>query len=479
MTAWTIDDSGKPASSQAPDSSAVPLKWAHDAETGEPRYIHDPEIVNRTCSCTCPACHLALTPVMPGQPLRVRPTAHFRHPAGSQKDDCSLVAARLAATRHLLELGFIELPKRAMSRTAKGFSGEGYEVWVEAPAERVAVVGTALRDHATAVLTLDDGRQLLVDLTGSREAGGDVSGQAVVTISLSDPEIASLGPDEIRARLRILPDIGWCSHWNDETLATQGDAAATVAARSAFDAWSDADKADFRLLLPPDIDRPTAQSLRRETLLHREVKAIIERAKSIATPSLELHVVRYPPDELAGDWEDNTVRKTWLTAPRDLEIDEVRLERRLGRIVPDVIANLGGRQIYTEGGTLTKIDDVFDEYAEDTFSLAWPLTLLVEVTVTHHIDGEKLQRIRELDLPTLEIDLSTLGGRVTLDGLRALVVNHTVGKRWVHHPNLRTKRRQLLAGSSERISASMSGQLTFRLEVEHCLTNSCSETSRA
>lgn len=132
-TSWRIDGSGTPRSATAPDPSAVPVKWAHDAQTGEPRYIHDPEIVRRTWSCTCPACDLPLTPVVPGQPLRVRPTAHFRHPAGSQKVECSLVAARLAATRHLLELRVIVLPRRRMSRTARGFSGEGYEVWVEEP----------------------------------------------------------------------------------------------------------------------------------------------------------------------------------------------------------------------------------------------------------------------------------------------------------------------------------------------------------
>ncbi|MFN0186751.1 MAG: hypothetical protein ACKVQR_23305 [Aquabacterium sp.] len=242
--------------------------------------------------------------------------------------------------------------------------------------------------------------------------------QAVVTMSLSDPEIASLGPDGIRARLRILPDIGWCAHWNDAGLAARGDAAAVSAARSALDAWDEADEADFRSHLPPGVDEATAQGLRRETQLHREVKAILERAATIATPTLE-------------------------------EIDEVRLERRLGRIVPDVIAVLGGGQIYTQGGTLTTVDDDFDEDAEDTFSLVWPLTLLIEVTVTHHIDDEKLQRIRELDVPTLEIDLGTPGGRLTLNGLRELIVKQAVGKRWVHHPNLRAKRRQLEAEIDE------------------------------
>ena len=129
MTTWKIDTGTARLSGQAPNASAVPLKWAHDTLTGEPRYIHDSDIVVRACSCTCPACHRALTPVMPGQTQRTRPTAHFRHPAGSQKDDCSLVAARLAATRHLLELGFITLPRRQMSRSATGFSGEGYGVF--------------------------------------------------------------------------------------------------------------------------------------------------------------------------------------------------------------------------------------------------------------------------------------------------------------------------------------------------------------
>ena len=67
------------------------------------------------------------------------------------------------------------------------------------------------------------------------------------------------------------------------------------------------------------------------------------------------------------------------------------------------------------------------------------------MTVTHGIDAEKLRRIRELDLPTLEINIGSLGGQVTLDGLRTLVVDRTIGKRWVHHPVWRVKRKILEA----------------------------------
>jgi len=383
--------------------------------------------------------------VLAGQPMRVRPTAHFRHPAGAQRDDCVLVAARVAAVRHLAERGYIDLPRRRITASARGFSGEDYEVWVEEPAERVRVSLAHMRDNAMAVLTLDDGRELIVDLTGTRVSTDDGHGSAVVTMALSDPALAMLDAASIRARLRILPDLRWCSHWKDHALAEQGRIAAEQAAINAMDAWTAEDEAEFRGALPSGTAPALAQTFRRETLLHREAKAAIKQAGAIDTPGLELIVTRHRPEELAGDWDDQTIRKVWMTGRRRLVLHEVCLERRLGSIVPDVIATLGGRQGYVHGGTRTTVGEVFDEDAEDDYSPAWPATLLVEVKVTHGVDREKLQRIRQLDTPTLEIDLSTMGGRLTREQFRDLVVDQIVGKRWVHHPALAGRRRALEA----------------------------------
>jgi len=44
MPAWKIDLRDTDRLRRTRQTSAVPLKWAHDAKTGEPRYIHDPEI---------------------------------------------------------------------------------------------------------------------------------------------------------------------------------------------------------------------------------------------------------------------------------------------------------------------------------------------------------------------------------------------------------------------------------------------------
>lgn len=411
----------------------MPLKWAHDARTGEPRYIHDSEVVDKRCSCICPACQLTLIPVMAGQPLRVSPTAHFRHPSGAQKDSCTLIAARLAATHLLSETGFIDLPRRTISRTATGFSGQGYEIWVEEPAERREIMNARLYDYATAELTLDNGRKLLVDLTGRREPGGGSDGEAVVTISLSAPELAMLSPEEIRLRLRILPEIRWCAHWNDRMLAAKGDAEASLAACNALDDWSAEEEASFRFLLTPDIDETAARNLRRETLLHREAKAILESEQRIAIPGLEVSVTRDPPDEFIGEWETDTLRMTWFADPKKLKLRDVQLEQRIGRIVPDVIAKLA-TDVFAGGITDIWVNNEFEEEIEDTFRFPRSSTLLVEITVTHGIDEEKRQRIRELNLAALEIDLQQLGGRITRENLRDLLVEQTLGKRWIHHP---------------------------------------------
>jgi hypothetical protein len=303
-----------------------------------------------------------------------------------------------------------------------------------------------LHDRATALLTLDDGREFLVDLTGQRDAGSDDQGRAIVTLFLSDPGIAMMSPDDIRARLRLPPDIRWCAHWDDQALQAAASAQAQRAAREAMDGWDAADEAQFHQHLPPDLEPSVAQQWRRETLLHSEVKAILEQASQIATPSLEVKVIRYAPDEFSNEWEANTLRVQWWTASTTLSVETTQLEQHQGNIVPDVICTLREPRPFIFGGTEIWLDDDFEELIEDIHSSQrWPQTLLIEVTVTHGIDQEKLRRIQALDMPTLEIDIGSLGGRVTRDGLRHLVVNETIGKRWVHHPALRLRHQILEA----------------------------------
>lgn len=444
MTSWEIKAvAPDPTERGSVDLSRLPMKWAHDAVSGKPLYIHDNQVVEGTCQSLCPACKQILIPVLAGQPLRTDPTPHFRHPPGTHKDACTIVAARLAATEHLLRNGYIDLPRRTMSRSAIGFSGEHYEVWVDIPEERRKLKAAGLIDRTMAELTLDDGRILLVDLTGQTTAT-PFKNSAMVTIALSDPTLATLSVEEIRSRLRILPNIQWCTHWQDTELAARGDAEAHQKAQEFLDQWSPQEEAEFRALLPSDTDDQMARRLRRETILHREAKNILERKRRIKVPSLELTVWREPPEEFAGDWDSNRLRAFWCTVPIYFDLKEVRLEQRLGGIVPDVIASFDKPGPTMRGMIATWIDDEFEEENEEPYSFSLSKDLLIEVTVTHGIDSAKLSKIQTLNLPTLEIDLSQFGGQIAFEDFEDLIINQTVGKRWVHHPMTQLKRARLV-----------------------------------
>lgn len=422
----------------------VPLKWASDATTRAPRYIHDPDIVSQAASAICPGCGSKLWTVLAGEPQRVRPTAHFRHVAGSPRTACVVVAARLAASHHLASLGYIDLPRRRVTAVSKGFSGEGYEGWVEEPELRVRVSDVRMVDLAAAELTLDDGTTILVDLTGERVEGEE--GRAVITINLSDPALAEMDVDELRARLRLLPPVRWCSHWRDRQMASEARTMAADTARQALDAWTDEDEEQFQAGLPPDTDPDATATMRRETLLHRTVKSILQDAKRIRAPGLHASVRRDAPDGYGGGRDDHRVELLWWSAPAELRFEAAELESRLGRIVPDVVGRLTEPRPRILGGIATRVqrgDDEEEDEQDDEFPAHWSETVLIEVAVTHKVDEEKLRKVQHLDLPTLEIDLGAMGGRLTLDGLRKLVVDGLAGKRWLHHPVLRTCRAAL------------------------------------
>lgn len=87
--------------------------------------------------------------------------------------------------------------------------------------------------------------------------------------------------------------------------------------------------------------------------------------------------------------------------PRRLVFDDVQLERREGSVVPDGIAVLG-------------------DY-----------TLRVAIRLTHRITDEKLERLRELGQPAIELDLSRVDRKCLRADLERLIVEDPACKRWL------------------------------------------------
>lgn len=382
------------------------MAWAQHRDTGELRYILELGEGERgaKCNCVCISCRQPLTAVNAAKDeCQKRP--HFRHPEGSQKDSCMVLAARAAIMEALKLEDALLLPRRRRSSRVEGLSGHYHEAWVESPPEQVRISKIDFHDRLKALLTLDDGRELIVHLVGSALPVDDGGVVPSIDIILDDPAIAAMSVDEIRRRLvPLLEGACWRSHWHDVRLAEQAEAAARDKAIEELD-WDEFD----------DLPEDTPAELRRETLLHRVVKAILKQHKRIRLPELLVRADRLVDDGMIG-------RETVIPATL-VHLSTVALERRLGRIVPDVIAK--------------KLD------GEE---------LLVEVTVTNRITDERLERIRGEGCAAIEIDISRMGGRVTRAELEKLVIEEVAGKRWLHYPKLDAVQQALQREIDEEIA---------------------------
>lgn len=379
------------------------MAWAVDSETRKPIYIFELDASHRgaKCECLCVSCNMPLTAVNVAKSEYIQ-RPHFKHPKGAQRDSCLVLAARFAIAQQLLEQGYVELPQRKVSSRFVGLSGKEYEAWEVKRPERVRVVDTQFDDKAKAILTLDDGRQVVVTLIGGVAESANDDASIVASISIdtgNDLSIAGMSPEELRAKMTLLwAGACWNSHWDDSELLEKAQSEANAQARNCLDWLDDYDSSK-------GVEHLTKEQ-RRETLLHLEVKKILEKEKRIHLPELIARAKKEVPSS------QEYVRET--TWPAELvALHDVRLEKRLDRVIPDVIAQ------------------VIDSENEGKY---YPLA--IEVTVTNTIDDERMQRIRLTNLATLEIDLSRLGGLVTREELNELVVEELVAKRWLHHPKI-------------------------------------------
>ncbi|MGF6873030.1 hypothetical protein [Paraburkholderia sp. MM5477-R1] len=253
-------------------------------------------------------------------------------------------------------------------------------------------------------VTLEDGREFRAILVGSHSGAADDMPHAVIEVLVDDPALAAMSPEELRERTRLLVSKArWCGHWQDRELNEIASEAAREQAVFALDLTGEA----------VGLDGATPEQAR-ETLLHRKAKEILEREKRLVVPEMML---TERVQRLTGNSTINrTIRRSQM-----LNLECVALEQRTGRIIPDVTA------------TTVPAPD-------------WPSeTLLVEVTVSNEIDVARRLRIWEEGIPTLEIDLSRLGGTVTEAELTRLVVDELVCKRWVYHPAIEAERTKIKA----------------------------------
>lgn len=141
-----------------------------------------------------------------------------------------------------------------------------------------------------------------------------------------------------------------------------------------------------------------------QTALHMLAKEIIEQDQLFAFPGYSVSL------EDVG-WDDNY--RVMYNMPRSLEYRKaytakctsVTLEKKVSSFVPDIVVDIHGR------------------------------TCLIEIAVTHFVDEAKQEKIGEVGLPVIEVDLSSfIGQQITRAIIREALVSQTENKKWLYNP---------------------------------------------
>ena len=382
------------------------MAWAVTAAGRRATYIGElpRERSGLACDCVCPACGGRLQAVNAGQPLThfetrntLRP--HFRHDTGQQSQRCLIRVAQIAALQLLMTQDLIDLPAPTARLSAKGVSGHLYEAEAKGEPLRCSVVSRRWVDEQEATVTLANGRTVVIRLFGRPARDSDNAAHAVISIRIDDPEVSTWSPKQILENAQLTGAwLCWERHWQDKELQQQALSLAEKQARQYLDH------------LPAGAELPDGQNQlqRSETVLHWAIKGMLETASALQVPACKEQVTRLMPDgDLVSKWAG-------LNAMR-LNVTDVRVEHRLGDMVPDVICRV-----------------------EDSAGKMPAMDLLIEVAVTHRVDHVKQQKIMRADLACLEIDIHLLpkSGRTTNQELSAMVLGNASTKRWIHHPLL-------------------------------------------
>jgi hypothetical protein len=163
-----------------------------------------------------------------------------------------------------------------------------------------------------------------------------------------------------------------------------------------------------------------------ETALHLAAKQLIEQRRLLIFP--ELVAKAEVQDALGGR---HTAKKQLI--PEGIRfLEDVALEQKLGRMRPDLIVSAIG---------------------------VGPV--LIEIAVTHFVDEEKLQKIRDSQLPAIEIDISDLRA-ASFDALTTVLFEVARYSSWLYHPQLEAAQPQLL----ESLQPALENAKAQALELE-------------
>lgn len=381
------------------------LLWAiHEANTD--RFVHvgmlDASKKGAACKCLCRSCGEPLLAINVDKPPEHfnKPRAqrrHFKHRHSSADEArCLSKTARLLALQLFVEQGVIYLPPRRHRNSLEMLNGEAISEELCIPAEEVRVRNRTWVDDQSAMLILDDGRQLLVTVRAHHTLNEELNSTCVLSLAGAiDPAISGWDTEKILAHLRM-PGCGidWKSHWDDAKLRAQE----TAVLEQMEDLYLGGIPREW-------LDGLDGKQIG-ETVLHWLIKKTIAERGKLHVPAMTVAVHQEMPD-------GSEVEEIAHCPATVLLLGDTRLERRLGNMVPDVICR--ARRADGQGSA-------FD--------------LAIEAAVTHLVDDTKRKKILKSGVACLEIraDKFSRAGHVPVAEIEEMVLASTTVKQWISHP---------------------------------------------
>lgn len=159
-----------------------------------------------------------------------------------------------------------------------------------------------------------------------------------------------------------------------------------------------------------------------ESSLHLAAKEILSQLKTMMIPSAACFFHSLPDDTDP------------LTEARLIPIDHVELEKPFGSIVPDIVVYSGTQKLF------------------------------VEIFVTHKVDEEKKEKIKDLGVSTIEIDLSAVEETITREALTDILQNDCPEKKWVFNAKVQKWQKKISLSADKREVIARG----FALHVDYC-----------
>lgn len=387
-------------SSDAALGAGAPLKpndmmaWARDGRSMKLVFIDQvpPEFTGLKCGCICYGCGQQVAAVNAGAKSFVR-TPHFRHRERVPGLTCSLALAKELIAGQLAGLAGIELelPARPVKVSVRGLSGKEYSSKEVFPSEQVRVLAVQLTTHTQALVTLEDGRQVLVTLDGNFHS--QERGIPAIVVRTDDPAIARMSLEELRKRITVLIGAGtWEGPLFDQSFT---DARRAQLEQEAIEAL------DF---IPEEAVAEIGRSPEPETLLHWTAKELLKEIPRIAVPCIRLPF-------LASYAKRGVTQRDCEVPGTTLHLSDIRLEARLGQTRPDVQVNATGNP-----------------------HNIWDGPLAIEIAVSNKVSPERAFRIAAEKVASLEIDLSRIERAISRTMLKQVLTEDSPQKHWVFHP---------------------------------------------